>query len=330
MRSVNFFGAVHFKHFLPTVLIASIIFLGGFGRGDLGNSASAQTNSERLLSRDVMAFSKTISKDIHIYHYFNVAQVWDELKTPAGRLTYVGRYLSDATGRFWDLSYHAASYINAGPGLYLAIDPYISSNWNLFQPENHFGNTMIELIIPRGTRVINVVKPVPIAKDTLDALVNDGIIARYQASFLFYKSAGPTGLGFYRDTLKHMTDPGFEKFRTTVLNIFRQNAIQFIEYNWDTRLHGFCSPKFASAFNYVGALPLNSTYTAVPMMSSLALPNLTPAEEELSTRVVKFRDLLAQIDTLRKRGVKIPLSMISAVYTSDEYKTLKGMTYSCD
>lgn len=295
----------------------------------IGAKANAQ-NSERLLSRDVMAFSKAMPKDVRIYHYFRLAQLWDEYKTPDGRASALNRYLSDVTARFWDLNYHATAFINAGPGLYLAIDPYISSDNNIFQPENRFGNTMIELVIPRGTRVINVVKPVPIAKDTLDALVNEGIIARHQASFLFYKSTGPTGLGFYRDTLKHMTDPGFEKFRTIVLNILRQNSIEFIEYNWDTRLHGFCSPKTASAFNYVGTSPWNIRYAGAPMMSSYVFPDMTAGEQELNSRIIKFRDLLGQMDTLKKRGVKIPSSMISNVYTPQEYKALKDMTYSCD
>ncbi len=288
----------------------------------LGSIASAQV-AERLLGRDVMASAKTMAKDVRIYHYFHVKELWEELKTPQGRGGYVSRYLTDVTGRFWDLNYHAAAYINAGPGVYLAIDPYVAFIQN-------FGNTMVELKVPKGTRYINVVKSVPIGKDTIDALVNEGIIARHQASFIFYKAAGPTKLGFYRDTLKNMTDPGYEKFRTIVLKIFQTNAIQFIEYNWDTKLSGFCNPKSASAFNYVGTSPWDGRYAAIPMLSALSFPQMSADEQELSARVTKFRDLLGQIDGMKKRGMKIPPSLISSVYSPAEYKQIKDMTYSCD
>ncbi len=287
-----------------------------------GSSAIAQ-EAERLLGRDVMASVKSMPKEVRIYHYFNVKELWDELKTPQGRGSYVSRYLTDVTGRFWDLNYHAAAYINAGPGLYLAIDPYVAFIQN-------FGNTMVELKVPKGTRFINVVKPVPISKETLDALVKEGIIARHQATFIFYKAGGPTKLGFYRDTLKNMTDPGYEKFRTIVLKIFQKNAIQFIEYNWDTKLSGFCNPKSASAFNYVGTSPWDGKYAAIPMLSTLSFPDTTSDEQELSARVIKFRDLLGQIDGMKKRGMKTPASLISSVYSTAEYKQIKDMTYSCD
>lgn len=287
------------------------------------SSTAFAQDAERLLGRDVMSSVKTMPKDVHIYHYFNIKDLWVELKTPDGRANYVTRYLTDVTGRFWDLNYHAAAYINAGPGVYLAIDPYVAYVQN-------FGNTMIELVVPKGTRFINVVRPIPIGQDTLNALVKEGIIASHQASFIFYKAGGPTKLGFYRDTLKNMTNPGYEKFRSTVLRIFQTNAIQWIEYNWDTRLSGFCNPKSASAFNYVGMTPWDLKYAGIPMMSTLPFPLLTASEQELSTRVVKFRDLLGQIDSMRKRGIKIPPSIVSSVYTPAEYKQIKDMTYSCD
>lgn len=308
-------------------LATALIVLGS------GPRASAQ-NAERLLGRDVMASAKTMPKDVHIYHYVPVEKVWPELTTPEGRTKWIDRYLSDVTGRFWDLHYRVGAFINAGPGVYAAIDPYISSPATVDEPKQNFGTTMLEITIPRGTRYINVIKPVPIAKDTLDALVNEGIIARHQASFLFYKASGPTGLGFYRDTLKNMTDAGFENFRAMFSHILQSNGIQFIEYNWKTGLVGFCKTNtmYAPAFNYIGTNPSDHRYsTGVSMASAvLVYPGLSGAEQDLGARSQKLIDVLRQIANLRSRGIKVPATLVSSAYSPGEFKQIKDTTYTCD
>lgn len=288
------------------------------------DDAQAQS-AEALLARDLLAGVKTMTKEVRIYHYFNLAQLHDELKTPAGRVAYTNRYLEQVTARFWDLNFHADAYINAGPGLYLAIDPLISS-----KPPNYFGNSMIELRVPAGTKFINVVRAIPLAKDTIEALVNEGYFARHQLATFFTKAAGPSQLGFYRDTLKNMTDPGYEKFRSLVQRILVAQHIQFVEYNWNTSLAGFCNKTSYSSFNYIGASPYNDMYRAIPMMSTHPLPQQTADEIELATRVTKFRDVLEQIDQLKKRGMKVPKDFALGFYTPAEFKQIKDMTFSCE
>jgi hypothetical protein len=290
--------------------------------------ASAQTpKAEALLTRDLAVATKTVSKSFHIYHYFNLAQVYDELKTPAGRQAYVARYIEQVTSKYWDLGFRADQYINAGPGIYLAVDPYIAYSQKLF------GTTMIELTVPVGTHYVNVVRPIPIAKDTLEALISEGYFARHQASTIFYKAGGPTKLGFYRDTLKNMTLPGFEKFRELIQRVFTATDVQIVEFNWDSTLHNFCPRKRSvSAFNYFGSSPTDRRYAGISLFSTdLQFPNLTPAEQDFSARVSKMRDLLEQIQTFRKRGLSVPKNLIVPnTYTASEYQQLKDMTFGCD
>lgn len=288
------------------------------------DDAQAQS-AEILLARDLMAGVKTMPREVRIYHYLNLAQLYDELKTPAGRLAFTNRYIEQVTERFWDLNFHADAYINAGPGLYLAIDPLISS-----KPPNYFGNTMIELRVPAGTKFINVVRAIPLAKDTLEALVNEGYFAQHQIGTFFSKAAGATKLGFYRDTLKNMTDPGYEKFRSLVQRILVAQHIQFVEYNWNTSLAGFCNKTSYSSFNYIGSSPYNGMYRNLTMLSTHAFPQLTAEEQEMATRVTKFRDVLEQIDQLKKRGMKIPKDFVLGFYTPAEFKQIKDMTFSCE
>ncbi|CAN5668052.1 hypothetical protein BH10BDE1_BH10BDE1_16020 [soil metagenome] len=302
--------------FLMTLLLSPLIW----------TSAKAQV-AEPLLKRDIAVSTRTVAKEFSIYHYFNLAQVYDELKTPVGRQAYVARYIEQVTEKYWDLSFHASQYINAGPGIYLAVDPYIAYSQKLF------GTTMIELKVPVGTRYVSVVQPIPIAKDTLDALINEGYFARYQASVIFYKAAGPTKLGFYRDTLKNMTDPGFEKFRELVQRVFSAANVQFIEYNWDSALTNFCPRrKSVSAFNYIGARPSNGAYRGISMISTdLQFPNPSVDEQEFSARVFKLRGVLEQIQSMRKRGVAVPKDLIVPnTYSATEYKQIKDMTFGCD
>lgn len=320
-------------------LAAKTLALLVFGLGAISFSNNSQTqvlSAEALLARDLKAGTKALPQDLQIYHYFPVQcaftpsganPAWCEtLSRPEGRRAHVNNYVESVTGRFWDVDYRADQYINAGPGLYLAIDPYIAYSQKLF------GTTVIELRLPAGTPYVNVVRPIPISQATLDALVREGFLARHQLATVFSKAGGPTKLGFYRDTLKNMTSPGLEHFRRLVMRHFSESGIQFIEYNWDSSLAGFCRRKSASAFVFIGAPGSIGVYRDLPMVSSeVSYPNLDPNERETYLRVFKFRGLLEQISSLLKRGLKIPKTLIvPQTYSAAEFADLKRVTFSCE
>lgn len=302
----------------------------------VSSSFAFAQNAESLLKRDLMAGMRTMPKTVRMYHYFNApirndGSFYSEFLTSQGREQYVSaNYLRAVAGRFWDPNYLVEKYVNAGPGVYFAIDPHISSK--------DFGRTMIEMEIPAGTRFLNVVKAIPIAKDTLAALISEKIILPAQASKVFFPTAGPTRLGFYRDTLKIMTldsldkDPNlnYRRFRSLVSQVFQSMALEFIEFNWNTSLTGFCTKTGSfSAFNYIGLQPYAPRYRA-QMTSPLNFPDLSATEQELAARVGKFRDVLTQLDLLKKRGMKVPKDFALRYYTPAEYQQIKSMTFGCD
>ena len=214
----------------------------------------------------------------------------------------------------------------AGPGLYFAIDPQISQR---------FGNTFIEMRLPAGTRFINVVNPLPLKKDTLAALQVEGYIVGSDIPELF-----PKQTGFYRDTLRVMVLPQFSKFRRLLQSILSQNQIQFIEYNFNTSLMGFCKSHSYSAFNYIGSVNLNDPKNAVITgefknvllySSELSFPNQTVAESEGLERIAKFRSVLSEVNGLLQKGRQSSAiqAYILSQYSSEEYSALKRSAFSC-
>lgn len=285
-------------------------------------------SASQLLQRDIMVSSRTLTNDVFIYNYFNIQKVWPELETSQGRINYIQRYLSQRAGDFWELSFseHEPSRWAAGPGLYFAIDPLISQR---------FGNVFIEIRIPAGTRFINVVNPLPLKKDTIQALQQEGYINASDMPELF-----PKQNGFYRDTLRLMVQQKYLNFRQLVQQILSQNQIQFVEYNFNTSLMGFCKTHSYSAFNYIGSLnaqdPKNAFITAeyknVQMYSTeLNFPNQSPSEIEGLARITKFRNVLQQVNSLLQRGQKNASiqAYILSQYTADEYTVLKQSAFSC-
>ncbi len=281
--------------------------------------------SENLLSRDIMVSAKTLKTEKKIYNYFYLQQVWSELRTEAGRQSFVNRYLSERAGSFWDLDFTDASTKNyaAGAGLYFAIDPLISKT---------YGNSFVELTMPAGTRFINVVSPIAIKKDTMAAMLAEGLFTSEQVAELFPKSSG-----FYRDTLRAMVQPQYTNFRRMVQRIFTTNNIQFVEYNFNSSLGGFCRKHSYSAFVFVGQHNLTNekrgivvgAFQNISLMSTqLDLPNLSVAETDKQSAIVKFRSVLEELPN--KGGHSAARAYILQQYTESEYAALKDWAYSCE
>lgn len=330
-----------FRSSLATYLVCCAVLASSFI--SFGSSvAVAQTSkAETLLLRDLKSAIKTLPNQIRIYHYFNAQDGWWELATPAGRIDYINRYLEDVTSRFWDLTNgvaddaYARKNLAAGYGLYMAIDPAISRN---------FGNTLIEFTLPAGTKYVRVVGATAVAKDTIKALVDEGVIVESEAAWVFppftYKAKDGTSRstnGFYRDTFKNMSQVGHERFRRFINEFFVHQGISFIEYNFNTSLMGFCKQHSYSAFNYIGLPPaagsnravLHPEYRGTPMISDLNFPDLSPDEIATGQRVRRFRDLIDQTVVYGKKGKMAPESLLAQFYTPAEIAALKLQTFSC-
>lgn len=290
----------------------------------LSLSVSAQ-NAETLLTEDIMSSQKTLTRPVRLYNYFQVTELWAGLNTPAGRLAFTQNYLTARAAQFWDPQFNNDSKTSyaSGPGLYLAIDPYISSG---------YGNSFVELTLPAGTRFINVVRKVDVRRQTIQALVAEGIIQNAHTTELFSN-------GFFRDTLRVMVLPQHQKFRQLVQEIFRKNQIQFVEYNFNTSLAGFCRRHGYSAFLYVGipnaANPLqpriDGAFTSVMLHSDAhQMAALTNPEVEQKSRIVRFRRFLYEISEILKQKRTLTRDFMLSRYTDDEMNELRGYTFSCE
>lgn len=303
------------KNFLFILVSASFI-----------SSAFAQ-QAEVLLTKDLLTSAKVLQNDIHIFNYFTLEKVWPELESAAGREAFVQRYLSQRAGSFWDFDFTDSSTKNyaAGAGLYFAIDPLISKT---------YGNSFIELVIPKGTRIINVVNPILLKKATQAALIAEGYLQPEDLIELF-----PKQNGFYRDTLRAMVDAKFLKFRKLVQNIFSTESIQFVEYNFNSSLNSFCTKHSYSAFAFVGKVNQSNSKTAVmdesfsnvSMFSTeLEFPNQTSNELETRAHILKFRTTLEQIATTTLPSSQIKKQIILKNYTPEAYQQEKIQTFSCE
>ncbi len=283
--------------------------------------------AQSLLTKDLLAASKTISTEKKIFNYFFLQKIWNQLESESGRHEYTHSYMSQRAGSFWNSKFNDDSPKNyaAGPGLYFAIDPLISKD---------YGNTFIEIKIPGDIRFINVVHPIPLKKETIAALISEGIINADQVAQLF-----PKRNGFYRDTLRVMVKPAFTHFRKLVQNIFTANDIQFIEYNFNSSLGRFCTKHSYSAFNYIGKKNTRDEAKAVVdesfqrtslFSTEMQIPHLSSGEVQQFDAIVKFRTVLEHLKEIGRKGREAAKAYILSQYPAEEYAAVKQSTYSCE
>ena len=307
------------KH-LAFVLVASF----------LTSSVAFSQVAEQLLARDILATKKSMPAATKIYSYFSIQpnSYFDSL---TNRREFVQRVLKNGATSFWNMGFNnndRTAYA-CGPGMYFAIDPHISKK---------YGNSFVEMTIPQGTNYINVVNAITINKDTMAALVSENFITEADKAILFPPDK-PTGKrGFYRDTLRAMVVPQYAKFRKMVQNIFATNEIQFVEYNFNTSLSGFCKSAKTSAFLYVGlqdtrnseSARVSESFSDVNMYSTeIEIKNQSSEEESRQSEIVKFRSLLDEMSNLRAQKIAIPKNLIPSRLSTEEIKTIKLQTYSC-
>lgn len=305
---------------LAFVLVASI----------LTSSVAFSQVAEQLLARDILATKKSMPAATKIYSYFSIQpnSYFDSL---TNRREFVQRVLKNGATSFWNMGFNnndRTAYA-CGPGMYFAIDPHISKK---------YGNSFVEMTIPQGTNYINVVNAITINKDTMAALVSENFITEADKAILFPPDK-PTGKrGFYRDTLRAMVVPQYAKFRKMVQNIFATNEIQFVEYNFNTSLSGFCKSAKTSAFLYVGlqdtrnseSARVSESFSDVNMYSTeIEIKNQSSEEESRQSEIVKFRSLLDEMSNLRAQKIAIPKTLIPSRLSTEEIKTIKSQTYSC-
>ncbi|MGZ3690549.1 MAG: hypothetical protein ACXVAX_03550 [Pseudobdellovibrio sp.] len=308
--------------------------------------AHALTASEAL-ERDLLPAVKTFQKDIQLFHYF-AAPTDDSSTDPSApkklhpilnakdsRDSWINYLMQAQAGAFWDLNNHNITLSNAGLGMYFALDPNSSKE---------FGDSDVEINVKEGLRMISVSKTIPLKKDTLNLLLQEGIINQNQIAV----SSETLGLfnGFSASTLKNMVREENAGFRKAVQDIFARNQIQFIEYTYKSHLAGFCKVANQSALVFTGLPPstdasvsngssnnnevlatIDPSFQNTLFMSSYEVQNYSPEEIKEVDLFNRFKDVLAQI---RIKGTGLAAKkIIHDNLSEDEINELAAKSYQC-
>lgn len=310
----------------------------------LGNAVFAAT-AEELLTRDLSTAIGSLKEDTRFYNYFEItANVPVEDTTLAKsdvRYQYVRDYVLRGSSLFWNMNHTKTSLANAGPGLYLAVDPFASSPAAAPETGFNFGYSMVELTLGAGTKYLNTVQKPAVKKDTLAALKAEGYLNSTQQAALL---AG--GL-FTRDTLRYMVEAQNSQFRALVHRIFKAENIALIEYGWQTGVSAFCGgvPK-RSALVYVGSDQINVNVVSNILVYWKGFPaskvSLTNEEIQVKERNAKLYSVLKAIrpdekifinsksSSARKAALAKINSVISSAYTDKfELNEIQSKTFKC-
>lgn len=308
-----------------------------------------------LMTRDLSSSIKSLKSDTRFYHYFwSVNDKSEFANTTLKFADYREKYLDtrlNTVSRLFFTSNSTAS-ANAGNGLYLAIDPHASSPEaskyysKSGQFSKGFGDTMLEMTLIAGTKMINLENSnkIIIQPDTLAALASEGIGLDYNQNM-----NEPSNLlvnnRFSRDTVRYMARPGAEKFRELINKIFIDQQISLIRYSWQSSVSYFCdsSSTKLTSFVYIGnhGLDLVSSKTMV-YWPEPQLPEMTQNETQTYERsklmVEAFTEMrpLEMIWTQSKDKAAVKQSLkdlrvLSNKYFTDEALTndLKTHTFQC-
>lgn len=295
-----------------------------------------------LFTKDVEPIIESFKKEIQLYHYFYAPTVKDDnnktvihpsLNAYDSRQSWV-RYLIDSRIKaFWDLENHSTAYINAGPGMYFALDPNSSKE---------FGESAIVMRVPEGIRYLNVFTLTKLKPATLKALVSEGIVTRAQLA----PSATTLGLnaGFGGPALKNMVRPENLEFRKFISRFVQEQNIQFIEYHYQSHLAGFCKVASQSAFVYIGTKPaqlqeenmtedeqlfelLERPIFPAILYSDFSVEERRPDEVRKLDLISRFKNILTQI---RVKGTGLAAKkLIHDNLTEEEINEIEAESYEC-
>ena len=296
-----------------------------------------------LLQADLEKGVKSLPRETNFYNYFGIStgsyQIEETtLKKYQGRQNYLNQRLALGGKAFRDFNNHTGGMINAGPGLYLAADPFASSPGAVKDSGGYFGDSMLELKLRTGTKYLSVFTPIAISKDTMSALIAEGYLTNESAKRVL------AGGRFSRDTLKFMIGVGFDDFRKMVADMMIEMNVNIIEYAWQSGTSSLCGWKdLRSAFVYI-ATEVPSDVSTVNLVYLKGFSNkvvLTPSEQEALQRNQTLIPLLAKLRALEKqmKGTKDAASRkhirqevineIDATLSQEEQRQLKEQTFKC-
>jgi hypothetical protein len=280
-----------------------------------------------LVERDVLPSVLKLKNDTTFYSYLNANR--NILLLEENRKIFSNTYILSRGSQFWNLYNHRTEMSNAGPGLYLAIDPFISSPTAWKYSGANFGETMLELTFAKDTKYLSLKKPITLKDDTLQALRFDNILDPMQLRSLIHHNQ------ISQDTLRYMVEPEFVHFRLLMQHILLNNNISLIEYEWVSSLEFLCDGKqLTSAMVFIGedfhlANLINTNLIYWPgNLKNMGLNN----EETLSyNRNLKLINLLSKLKPLEEtsRASKAKSYIQNAYKDEQELREIREKLFEC-
>ena len=289
--------------------------------------AAIAASAEQLLLRDLAPAIKTFSKEIQVYHYFfaptvqsesGETQLHPQLMAADSRPQWVQFLIKTRTSAFWDLNNNSTSYVNAGPGMYFAIDPHSS---------NEFGETALVMRIRKGMKFMTVFGKTALKPDTINALVSEGIVRKDQ----LIDSERTLGLqnGFSAKALKNMVRPENIEWRKFIINLFTKENIQFVEYWYKSHLAGFCKKANQAAFVYIGTNPEVVSEDEPPESMLYSRLNLSEVNEEEARKINLLNRFIFILQSIREKGLGVAKKLIFENLSVEEMNELASDSYEC-
>ncbi len=264
--------------------------------------AFAQT-AQTLLQNDLEKAVKYLPTETYFYHYFildtGAHRIEDTtLQHLDGRQKYVDSRLALGGKVFRDFSRRSTAFSNAGPGVYLATDPFASSPAASKDTGGFFGDSMVEIKMRAGTRYLSLFTPASLSTNTVNALIAEGYLTRESSQRLI------KGNKFSRDTLKFMVGYGIEDFRKLVADLLLNMNVNIIEYAWQSGVSALCDWKdIRSAFVYIASQTPSDVVDAnmVYWKGFSSKVTLSYSEQDALQRSKTLHPLLSKLRILEKK-----------------------------
>lgn len=314
-----------------------IFFTGFVSAAQFIQSSDADLNSQsaQLLAKDLGAFVKTLPSEKYMYTYGRISLSANnsEYKSSEARSQYTQNRTRSLAQMFWSLKPESSQF-HMGSGLYLAIDPLISSDLSPVSA-NRFGLDVTEVKLPANTKYFSVASPIKLSQSTLDALVSEGYLSYSDLVLFNYSKQGVLKATHVisRDVFKNYTQAPYLKFKKLMLKIFASQKILAIEYNWNSSLDYFCKNAKKVAWILIGYQASiekldNPTFEGVGLTSVFDETVQKQTADEITTqnRIVKFRTIL---DDLTRVGSQISAQAYLEKENSSQINLLRNVTYSC-
>jgi hypothetical protein len=299
-------------------------------------SLSAQTamTASELVGRDITPAILKLSNDTYFYNYFsinrNILGNGNPFLLEANRNIFSSSYVYSRSSQFWNMSNHTTARANAGLGLYLATDPFISSPQAEEYSGANFGDVMIELTFAKDTPYLTVKKDIPLKEDTIAALITEKILTLRQIHNLL------EGNRISQDTLKYIAEPEYINFRKLMHNLMNQNSVSLIEYAWLSSLELFCNNKhLTSAMVYVSKTGVEANLLKTSLIywpGNISKMALNIEENASYTRNLKLIRLLSKLKPLEENSrLTRAKTYIEAAYNNEQdLHEVKEKLFKCE